>query len=90
MVTESRSASTTQRWRLDPVHNSRLAWLCLIPHVVAWAEPANATIAAGYSRTEERQNLIEARETIEALKAELRRWSGRDGEVDRPLDTLGV
>jgi hypothetical protein len=36
------------------------------------------------------QEVIEARETITALKAELRRWSAEDGEVERPLGRLGV
>ncbi len=36
------------------------------------------------------QDLAEARETIAALKAELRRWSAQGGEVDRLLDRLGV
>ena len=36
------------------------------------------------------RDLVDARETIAALKAELRRWSAQDGEVDRLLDRLGV
>jgi hypothetical protein len=36
------------------------------------------------------QELVDARETIAALKAELRRWSAQDGEVERLLDRLGV
>ena len=36
------------------------------------------------------RDLVDARETIAALKAELRRWSGGNDEVDRLLDTLGV
>lgn len=36
------------------------------------------------------KELMEARETIAALKAELRRWSAEDDEVDRLLSGLGV
>ena len=34
--------------------------------------------------------LVDARETITALKAELRRWSAEDSEVERLLHRLGV
>jgi hypothetical protein len=36
------------------------------------------------------RELVGARETIAALKAELRRWSARDTEIERLLDKLGI
>ncbi len=50
---------TEQPWRIDPMSGGTLAWVYLRPHEVPWSVLSVAVTAAGYTVTEERQNLVD-------------------------------
>lgn len=50
---------TIQPWRIDHMSGGTLAWVYVRPHEVAWSVPSAALTSAGYTVTEERQNLVD-------------------------------